>query len=40
MTSSEREILLQQFYDNVEENEKQFLGHTFVGDEDNDSEFV
>ena len=40
LTSREREIILQQFYDNIEENEEQFLGHAFVGDEDSDSEFV
>ena len=40
VTSREREIILQQFYDNIEENEEQFLGHAFVGDEDSDSEFV
>ena len=40
VTQREREILLQQFYDDIEENEEQFLGHAFVGDEDNDSEFV
>ena len=40
VTSSEREILLQQFYDNIEKNEEQFLGRAFVGDEDSDSEFV
>ena len=40
VTSREREILLQQFYDDIEENKEQFLGHAFVGDEDNDSEFV
>ena len=39
-TSHEREIILQQFYDNIKENEEQFLGHAFVGDEDSDSEFV
>ena len=38
--SREKEILLLQFYDNIEENEEQFLGHAFVGDEDSDSEFV
>ena len=31
--SREKEILLLQFYDNIEENEEQFLGHAFVGDE-------
>ena len=40
VTSREKEILLPQFYDNIEENEEQFLGHAFVGDEDSDSEFV
>ena len=40
VTSREREILLQQFYDDIEENKEQFLGHAFVGDEDNDTEFV
>ena len=40
VTSREREIFLQEFYDNIEENEEQFLGHAFVGDEDSDSEFV
>ena len=40
LTSRERKILLQQFYDNIEENEEQYLGHAFVGDQDNDSEFV
>ena len=40
VTSCEREIFLQEFYDNIEENEEQFLGHAFVGDEDSDSEFV
>ena len=40
VTSREREILFQQFYDNIEKNEEQFLGHAFVGDEDSDSEFV
>ena len=40
LTSRERKILLQQFYDKIEENEKQFLGHAFVGDQDSDSEFV
>ena len=40
VTSREREIILQQFYDNIEENEEQFLGHAFVGDEDSDSKFV
>ena len=40
VTSREREILLQQFYDNIEKNEEQFLGYAFVGDEDNGSEFV
>ena len=40
VTSREKEIILQQFYDNIEENEEQFLGHAFVGDEDSDSEFV
>ena len=40
VTSREREIILQQFYDNIEENEEQFLRHAFVGDEDSDSEFV
>ena len=40
VTSCEREIFLQEFYDNIEENEQQFLGHAFVGDEDSDSEFV
>ena len=40
VTSREKEILLPQFYDNIEENEGQFLGHAFVGDEDSDSEFV
>ena len=39
-TSRESEILLQQFYDNIEENEEQFLGHTFVEDEDSDCKFV
>ena len=40
VTSREREILLQQFYDNIEKNEEQFLGYAFVGDEDSGSEFV
>ena len=40
LTSRERKILLQQFYDNIEENEEQYLGHAFVGDQDSDSEFV
>ena len=40
VTSREREFFLQEFYDNIEENEEQFLGHAFVGDEDSDSEFV
>ena len=40
VTSRERKIFLQQLYDNVEENEEQLLGHTSVGDEDRDSEFV
>ena len=35
-TSREREILLQEFYDNIRENEEQFLGNAFVGDEDSD----
>ena len=40
VTSREREILLQQFYDDIEENEEQFLGYAFVGDEGSNSEFV
>ena len=40
VTSREREIFLQQFHDNIEENEEQFLGHAFVADEDSDSEFL
>ena len=40
VTSRERKIFLQQFYDNIEENGEQFLGHAFVGDDDRDSEFV
>ena len=40
VTSREREILLQQFYDNIEKNEEHFLGYAFVGDEDSGSEFV
>ena len=40
LTSRERKILLQQFYDNIEENEEQYLGHAFVGDQDSDSKFV
>ena len=38
VTSREREILLKQFYDNIEGNAEQFLGHAFVRDEDSDSE--
>ena len=34
------EVYDQQFYDNIEENEEQFLGHAFVRDDDRDSEFV
>ena len=40
VTSHETETLLQHFYDNIEENKGQFLGHAFVGDEDSDSKFV
>ena len=40
VTQFEREILLQQFYGNIEEIEEQFLGHAFVGDEGSDSELV
>ena len=40
LTSREEEILLQQFYDIIEENEEQFLRHAFVGDEDSDSKIV
>ena len=40
VTSHEREILLQKFYDNIEENEELFLGNAFVGGEDSDSKFV
>ena len=40
VTQFEREVLLQQFYDNIEEIEEQFLGHAFVGDEGSDSELV
>ena len=40
VTLREREILSQQFYDNIEENEEPFLGHAFVRDDDSDSEFV
>ena len=36
VTSREREIFLQQFHDNIEENEE----HAFVADEDRDSEFL
>ena len=40
VTSRERGIFLQQFYDNIEENEELFLGYSFVGNEHSDSEFV
>ena len=40
VTSHEREILLQKFYDDIEENEELFLGNAFVGGEDSDSKFV
>ena len=36
----EREGLLQQFYDDIEGDQEQFLGHAFVGEEDSDSDFV
>ena len=38
--SCEKEILPQHFYDNIEENEEQFLGHAFARDEYSDSQFV
>ena len=40
ITSREREILLQHFYDNTEEHEEQFLGHAFDKDGYSDSQFV
>ena len=40
LTSREKEILLQQFYDIIEENKEQFLRHAFVGDEDRDSKIA
>ena len=38
--SCEREILPKHFYDNIEENEEQFLGHAFARVEYSDSQFV
>ena len=40
LTSREKEILLQQFYDIIEENKEQFLRQAFVGDEDRDSKIA